>query len=173
MMECRRVNSKDIESIEEYFKQLSPETESYFAPHAFDINTIASICHENHHDYRAFICSTNNSVAAYFVVKKSLSEEEANRFSKYPIRRSKESDYVLAPSVADAFQSQGIGSTLFSHVETELRKLGAEKIILWGGVQLRNQRAVRFYLKNGFRTLGEFHHNDLDNLDMVKYLDDL
>ena len=81
-----------------------------------------------------------------------------------------EKDFIFAPSVADAYQSKGIGTILLSFVESELRKYGAEKIILWGGVQKRNKRAVHYYLKNGFITLGEFWYDKMENLDMIKYL---
>ncbi|KAA3625839.1 MAG: GNAT family N-acetyltransferase [Bacteroidetes bacterium] len=172
MIKCKKAAPEDIEKLFQYFNKLSGETKSYFAPHPFDFETITSICHRSYQDYQSFVCIKNEIIIAYAVVKNGLTEGELNRFAKYSIRINEESDYILAPSVADAFQSQGVGSLLLSFVESELRNQGAKKIILWGGVQLRNERAVKYYLKNGFRTLGEFWHDDLDNLDMVKYLND-
>jgi GNAT superfamily N-acetyltransferase len=79
-----------------------------------------------------------------------LDEGELKRFAQYPIRLNLAIDYIFAPSVVDAHQSQGIGTVLLSFVESELRKLGLENIILWGGVQQRNQKAVQFYKKKWF-----------------------
>ncbi len=172
-MEFRKVKPEDTGPLTTYFQQLSQETKSYFAPHPIDTDVLSSICRENYLGYRAFVCLKDGLIIAYVVVKTHLSQGALSRFSKYPIQLDPESDAIIAPSVADAVQSQGIGSVLLSFVEGELKKSGTKKIILWGGVQLRNQRAVRYYLKNGFRTLGEFRHDGLDNLDMVKYLGDV
>lgn len=171
MIACKKATPEDVEALVQYFNQLSEETKQYFAPHPFDVDTITAICRGSYKDYNAFVCIRNGLIIAYAVVKNTPTARELDRFAKYPIGLNVEKDYILAPSVADAFQSQGIGSIVLDFVESELRKLSAEKVILWGGVQLRNKRAVRYYLKHGFKTLGEFSYNGLDNLDMVKYLD--
>lgn len=45
-------------------------------------------------------------------------------------------------------------------------KGGTKRIILWGGVQAGNEKAVSYYLKHGFRTVGQFEHNG-NNYDMI------
>ncbi len=172
MIERKKVTPEHVEALGQYFNQLSEETKEYFAPHPFDIDTIIAICKGSYKDYKAFICILDGLIIAYAVVKNAPTARELERFANSSIGINIENNYILAPSVADAFQSKGIGSILLDFVESELRKLKAEKIILWGGVQLRNKRAVHYYLKNGFKTLGEFSHNGLDNLDMVKYLNE-
>ena len=172
MIERKKATTEYIEGLGQYFNQLSEGTKQYFAPHPFDVDTITAICKGSYKDYKAFICILDGLIIAYAVIKNAPTAGELERFANSSIEINIENDYILAPSVADAFQSQGIGSILLDFVESELRKLKAEKIILWGGVQLRNKRAVHYYLKNGFKTLGEFSHNGLDNLDMVKYLHD-
>jgi GNAT superfamily N-acetyltransferase len=168
----RKVKPKDVLPLKQYFDNLSSTTKSRFGPHPFDLQTTEAICKQEYSSYQAFICLDKSNIIAYAVVFKGYTEGERYRFKQYSIKPNQEKDYTLAPSVADAYQSKGIGTSLFDYIEAELRKQGAEKIVLWGGVQLTNQRAVRFYLKHGFRTLGEFDHNGLDNLDMVKYLND-
>jgi len=170
MIHCRRVNREDANALARYLRQLSPQTKCYFAPHPFDMDTLASICKESYDGLQAFICLKDEVIVGYAVIKKGYSEGELYRFPGYAINMNPETDYLLAPSVADDFQSQGIGSIMLAFIETELEKISAEKMVLWGGVQLRNERAVRYYTKNGFKVLGEFHHEGLDNLDMVKYL---
>jgi len=68
--------------------------------------------------------------------------------------------------VADDWQGKGIGQQLLQHVLREMKTLGRRRAILWGGVQSDNQRAVNLYLRNGFRTLGEFEYHGL-NSDMI------
>ena len=41
-----------------------------------------------------------------------------------------------------------------------------ERIILWGGVQMDNERAINYYKKIGFETIGQFTYNG-ENYDMI------
>ena len=74
-------------------------------------------------------------------------------------------DFTIAPSVADHYQSKGIGSKMLQFVIDDIKAKGAKRLVLWGGVQKTNVKAIRFYSKFGFNTLGEFDYNGL-NLDM-------
>lgn len=170
MKKCRKITPQDNQVLFEYFEKLSTETKKKFGPHPFDKQTITSICNGSYRNYIAYICLHDDKVIAYTVVIRGYTEGEEYRYPNYPIERNYETDYTLAPSVADDYQSQGIGSLMYNFVEDELRRLGAKKIALWGGVQLENKKAVRFYQKYGFETLGEFEYNGLQNLDMVKRL---
>ena len=117
----------------------------------------------------AYVAVDQDKIMAYAIVLRGYTRGEHHRYQAYEGELNEQTDYTLAPSVADACQSQGIGSALYQYVEQELRKIGAQKIVLWGGVQLSNQRAVRFYLKHGFRTLAQFEYQGT-NLDMAKGL---
>ena len=55
---------------------------------------------------------------------------------------------------------------LFQFILGYCEQLQIDKIILWGGVQSTNERAVNFYKQLGFVTLGTFEYNGL-NQDMV------
>lgn len=169
-MKFKIATPQEAESLASYFNHLSEETRSYFAPHPFDLATITSICNGDFRGYRAFIGLKDLEAIAYTVIKNDMDQGELDRFTSYSVQINLQEDFILAPSVADAFQSKGIGSELLAFVEAELKKLGAARIILWGGVQARNQRAVRYYQKNGFQTLGSFWYDGLDNLDMIKNL---
>lgn len=56
---------------------------------------------------------------------------------------------VYSLYVLPAFQHQGIGHELLTRVETDLSKLGYQKVILW--VLANNVSAQNFYLKHGWR----------------------
>ena len=58
---------------------------------------------------------------------------------------------------------------MYKHIENDLRQKGVNRIVLWGGVQATNEKAVNFYKKHGFIELGHFEHNG-SNVDMVKDL---
>lgn len=48
------------------------------------------------------------------------------------------------------------------------RQFGKKRIILWGGVLKDNVQAIGFYKKVGFKSVGEFTHNGLNKIDMIK-----
>ena len=74
---------------------------------------------------------------------------------------------TFAPSVADAFQNSGLGSKMFSAILEDLKELSFKNIVLWGGVQATNTRAIHFYEKNGFTRIANFWYDNKDNIDMV------
>jgi GNAT superfamily N-acetyltransferase len=70
--------------------------------------------------------------------------------------------------VADAFQNQGVGSLLMARLIQIARRLGCKRMVLLGGTQAANHRAVHFYQKHGFRTVGTFEWPaGCDNYDML------
>jgi GNAT superfamily N-acetyltransferase len=70
--------------------------------------------------------------------------------------------------LADDYQNKGIGSVIFPYLLDVEKKFGQKRIILWGGVLCENQRAIRYYEKNGFQRLGEFKNsNHQDCVDMI------
>ena len=169
-MDFRIVKPGDVASLLAYFEGLSSETKNFFAPHSFDVNTVESVCHGKL-DTTSFVGMYDGHIVGYAVIKPGYSEGELYRYPGYPIEMTPDRDFIFAPSLADEYQSKGWGTGLLHFVEDHLRMIGAGKIALWGGVQKRNARAVRFYQKNGFIVLGEFHHEGIDNFDMVKHLE--
>jgi diamine N-acetyltransferase len=51
-----------------------------------------------------------------------------------------------------------------------LRTQQQRHIVLWGGVQAANEKALNFYKKQGYQQMGDFWLNGLQNLDMIKTL---
>lgn len=168
-MTCRGLTNGDEERFFNYLLGLSSETRSRFAPHPFDIEHVAKICSDDLDNCYGYITLYKEEVVAYIVAKKGYNQGELPRFSNYDFEIQQDNDYTLAPSVADSFQSKGVGNLLYQYVEKRLIEFGAKKLILWGGVQCSNQKAVNFYIKQGFLELGRFEYFG-ENIDMVKYL---
>ncbi|MGQ1783515.1 GNAT family N-acetyltransferase [Saccharicrinis sp. GN24d3] len=171
-MHIRQVTQHDKDKLYLYLKTLSEETRKRFGPHPFDEHTAWLVCSGGYKNCMAYICLNDVLVVGYAIVKQGYVPGDRNRYIGYPITLSDRHDYTLAPSVADAYQSRGVGSLLLEFVLEDLRKRGAYKIILWGGVQASNLKAVNFYYKHGFRKVGEFEYYG-NNYDMVKYLQKL
>lgn len=96
-------------------------------------------------------------------------EHDSIRLQSYGITLHETNDSTFAPSVTDLRQGYGIGNHLFQYIISDLKTMNIKRIILWGAVQADNDKAVNFYLKNGFRILGQFYLNG-ENYDMNNML---
>jgi len=77
-------------------------------------------------------------------------------------------DCRFGPTLADDYQGRSVGTLAFPLVMEVARLLGRTRIILWGGVRADNPRAIRYYEKNGFQSVGFFAEADGSlSLDMM------
>ena len=150
----------------DYLNNLSPDTKKRFAPHPFTISEINRLLKDNKgHKLFVAINPDLDLIIAYSIVKMGWLEFDAPRLRAYGLIQEVH-DCTLAPSVGDGWQGKGIGSGLFNYMLENLTSCHISRIILWGGVQSDNEKAIGFYRKFGFKTLGEFEHNG-NNLDMM------
>jgi ribosomal protein S18 acetylase RimI-like enzyme len=159
--------TEDFPELETYLQQLGHETRQRFGPHSFDLPSIIGQ-YINPGSYLGYIArdQDTSAIIAYSILKKGFLEHEMERLQSYGLAPDHHNDYTFAPSVSDAWQGKGVGQYVFRHICNELSLMGARRIILWGGVQCSNERAVHYYLKNGFRVLGMFEYNGR-NYDMI------
>lgn len=167
----RRLKPGDFDKLYEYLQHLSPDTKKRFGPHPFDKKSILDV-YGNSDDHQGFIAQDTETleIVAYSIVKTGFPEHDRFRLQSYGLTPDNKTDCTFAPSVADDWQSLGIGNSLFSFMLSGLKANETKRVILWGGVQYDNVKAVNFYLKNGFRILGQFEYNGL-NQDMILDID--
>jgi len=169
----RLLNPDDKESLYNYLQLLSADSRSRFGPHQFDRQTIISICEQPVNGIiQRFVAVDDASdlIVAYMLIKQGMIEADQQRYAQINQFFDPSSTATFAPSVADAWQSIGLGTAMSAFIEEELRSKGIKKIILWGGVQASNLKAVNFYKKNGYQFIVSFWHDEKDNHDMVKEL---
>ena len=164
----RRLTAGDRDSLHEYLVGLSDETKKRFGPHSFDKESISELLTEPE-KYSGYIVqdSETGKIVAYSIVKTGFLEHDRPRLESYGLRPDKYTDATFAPSVADEWQGLGVGIHLFHFMVSVLRTSGVKRIILWGGVQSDNLKAVKFYRKLGFTILGQFEYYG-QNYDMIK-----
>jgi ribosomal protein S18 acetylase RimI-like enzyme len=157
----------DFDRLTDYLQNLSPETKRRFGPHPFDIQSIKEF-YKNDSRNSGYIAvdAETQEIIAYSILKSGYLEHDRFRLQSYGLELSHDTDSTFAPSVADEWQSKGIGNNLFLYILRELQFTEIKRIILWGGVQSDNEKAVNFYKKHGFRILGEFEYNGM-NYDMI------
>lgn len=164
----RRLTGADYDKLAHYLLQLSPETKKRFGPHPFDKAAVSHFYQTNPYNTGYIAEDTSEgSIVAYAVIRLGYLEHDADRLRSFGLAPDHFTDVTYAPSVADRWQGLGIGYHLVQFIEAELKIIGRQRVILWGGVQQENENAVRYYLKNGFIILGTFEYNG-PNYDMVK-----
>jgi ribosomal protein S18 acetylase RimI-like enzyme len=160
----------DKQSLYNYLQLLSPESRSRFGPHPFDWSTICAIFDHRDESITRYIAvsESENAVVAYMLIKQGMIEADQQRYSERNQFFEHDKTVTFAPSVADAWQSSGLGSAMTAYIEKELRNRGINKIILWGGVQASNLKAVNLYKKAGYEFIASFWYDEKDNYDMIK-----
>ena len=171
-VEIRLLINSDNENLFAYLQNLSEESLSRFGPHLFDKETIDNICGQISNDPLRYVAIDNssNQIVAYMVVKQGMIEGDELRYATRNQRYDHDNSVTFAPSVADAWQSSGLGSIMNDVIENDLDKRKIKSIILWGGVQSSNLKALNFYKKHGYQYIASFCHDNKDNHDMVKQL---
>jgi GNAT superfamily N-acetyltransferase len=166
-VELRGLKYSDIPALADYLHALSQETRTRFGPHGFDSASVQAVFSDGspHLGYIA-LDKTSGRMVAYAIIRKGFLPHDAPRLASYGLQLDEHADATYAPSVADHWQGLGLGTRLFQYILEDLRQRSTKRIILWGGVQQTNEKAVRYYQRLGFRTLGAFEYHGL-NLDMV------
>jgi len=160
----RPLASDDQELLGRYFLGLSSETRSFYGPHPFDQPTADTFCAEIDSSMTIRMVAVTGSgdkerIVGYFIAVTGVKESDTKRYADHGITLIDETDSTLAPSVADDYQDFGVGSQIMRHLLKVLKDIGRLRLVLMGGVQERNARAVHFYEKFGFVRVGDFAAN--------------
>lgn len=166
----RRLGAEDFDKLVDYFMHLSAATIKRYGPHKFDKESVIEI-YKHSDEYAGYNAQDieTSEIIAYSVIKMGYLEHDGSRLRSYGLMPDETTDCTFAPSVADQWQSQGVGNALFNFLLQDLKEKGIRRIILWGGVQSDNLKAVNYYTKNGFKKVGNFEHNG-PNDDMIMVL---
>ncbi len=155
-----------------YFTGLSQATRRVYGPHPLDQETADGFCAalDSARTLRMLAWIEEEGVeriVAYFVVELGVRAGDRRRYQALGLALHDEIDCTLAPSVADAYQSEGLGSLMMQHLLRLLPRLGRQRLLLWGGVRADNLHAIHFYTKFGFRRVGEFEAGSTNNYNMI------
>ncbi|WP_198045088.1 GNAT family N-acetyltransferase [Spirosoma montaniterrae] len=164
----RLLKPTDVLPLINYFGGLSEQTRSYFSPHSFDPVTVHQICNSVEQDdtIRLVAALPNGEIVAYLLLLPGATTSDLTRYGTAGVSVQPDTTYSFAPSIADAYQGRGLGGHLLQAAIDVARQMEKRQLILWGGVQANNERAVHFYQKHGFQKVAEFERNGL-NYSMV------
>lgn len=170
-LQISQLHTKDFDKLLIYLNNLSVDTRSRFAPHLFDLVAIEQFYLPENNNIGYIITDIETkAIIAYSIIKLGYILKDKRRFEQIGIQLYPQTDCTFAPSVADAWQSKGLGKMMFDFLKIELQKQGFRRIFLWGGVQATNEKAINYYLKYNFEKIGSFENNGIDNFDMIMHL---
>jgi len=151
----RPLAANDQEALASYFLGLSAETRRRYGPHPFDRQTAETLCAsiDPSKTIRFLALDPDGRIVGYMILTREVSRGDRDRHRGQLTPGACAS---LAPSIADAYQDQGIGSQMAQHVLAAAAELGLEQVILMGGVQDSNKRAYHYYEKLGFQWVCSF-----------------
>jgi len=151
----RPLRTDDQEALAAYFEGLSNETRRRYGPHPFDRETASKLCAMIDHDrdIRFVAFTPEGQIVGYMILSREIARGDRHRHRSQLTEGACAS---LAPSIADAYQDQGVGSQMAQHVLSSAVDLGLQQVILMGGVQDSNERAYHFYEKLGFQWVCSF-----------------
>ena len=149
----------DVDGLAVFLAALSPQTRRFSTFASYDRAMAAELCDAiNRYDKLRFVVElpTTKLIVGLIEFSFDLPAGDRQRYAAHGVPLDANEDCRFGPTFADAYQNQGLGSRVFPHVVDIARRFGKSRIILWGGVLADNGRALRFYAKQGFQTVGTF-----------------
>lgn len=170
----RPLEKKDEARLADLIEGLSEETKKFISVNKSSESIAREQCDAiNRYDKLRFVLEKedNRELVGLFEYSFSIPQGDLDRFEKYGIKLSEQTDCRMGPLLGDAYQSQGIASIVLPIIISIAKQFGKKRIILWGGVMHENIRAVRFYEKNNFKNVGAFIDNPPQGMDPASCYD--
>lgn len=163
----RPLSPEDARPLGTFLEGLSPQTRRFWRVDSYDLAQAQALCDAiARYDKLDLVVATQagpgTEIVGLMQFSFDLVPEVVRRFRGYGIDLTPGRDCRFGPCLADAYQGQGAGGALFPHVVEVARRFAQERILLWGGVDAANRRAIRFYEKIGFVWVGDFVARDGD-----------
>lgn len=161
----RSISVNDIITLADYFTALSEDTKRRFQPHPLTAEYAENIARSPSETSIRTILLDGSKVIGYFILETAMSPHEAGRFAEHGIELVSGSDVLFAPSILDEYQNKGLASEVMPILIDFLKRKNFRSLVLMGGTQETNSRAIAFYEKFGFVKCGgyqtEFFNHDM------------
>jgi len=166
----RPLLNSDIEGLTSFLENLSTETRRLSTFDSYDKVTAAGLCDAiNKYDKLRFVLeSQSKEIVGLIEFTLDIPQNVIDTYTTYGLPLDTGYTCRFGPTLADKYQSKGLGTLLFPYVVKIAKLLGKKHIILYGGVFADNFRAIKYYEKHGFKIAGKYNNDDgIENLDMI------
>jgi diamine N-acetyltransferase len=163
------LEASDAEKLAEFLSRLSPETRRFSPFSSYDLEAAQEMCDAiAQYDKLRFVIENSAAMVGLLEFSFAILESDTARYAAYNITLDPATDCRFGLTLADDTQNKGVGTLAVPFILDVARKFGKKRILLWGGVFADNARAIRYYEKNGFKTLGKFSYPGIGELvDMM------
>jgi GNAT superfamily N-acetyltransferase len=163
--QLRSLRSTDSQQLGQYFEQLGEETKARFGPHPLTAAYASELCKATDAACHRLVLCIENRICGYVILDLRPYPEDYQRYQKYGIELCAGLDAMLAPSIADDLQGKGLASQMMPCLLDFARQHQVRHLVLMGGTQQGNDKAIRLYKRAGFIEVGQFV-TQLLNYDM-------
>lgn len=161
----RSLRPDDVEALGDFYNGLSQRSREFWHRHPDGAALAKQHCDDiDRYDKLRLILEHSAKIAAVFELSFSIPQGDQERFAAYGQSLSEATDVRFGPCVLDSVHGSGLAPVLLRHTAAIARREGRRRLVLWGGVQIENERARRFYLREGFVEVGR----TADLVDMVR-----
>lgn len=161
----RHLAAHDTPALFDFFESLSPASKRRFQPHPLTLDAARGLCEAASSSTLRLVVLAHSRIVAYFILEPQVSPHEVGRYRDHGIELEAGKDWMFAPAVTDRLQNEGIASEAMPHLLTMARAAGARSLVLMGGTQATNARAIAFYEKFSFKRHGGYQ-TEVFNHDM-------
>lgn len=165
----RPLRADDSAHFGDFLQGLSEATRARFGPHPLDESTAHAHCAaQPEAQIQRLVLCEKQAIVGYFILDFTLAEAEQQRYQQAGINLNFQLEPRFAPCIVDHYQNQGLASLAMAELIIYCQQQGLKSLVLMGGTQASNLRAIHFYKKAGFAEIGRFYtaYNQQDNLDM-------
>jgi len=145
----------DKEQLELFFEQASDKMKKTFSHRLFSYEIEDIIRDGEENKLRRVIVLNDKGIVGYCVIVLGLRKWERERYCE---KFDENKVCTIAPCIKDEFQNIGVGTEMIKYVFNIVKFYNKSVILLWGGVALKNKRAIHFYEKMGFKINKKWIH---------------
>lgn len=161
---------RDASALGRYFDGLSAATTRRFQPHELSAASAVRLCADLSEDTQRFVVSHHYEIVGYLILSRRIPPSDAARYLERGVSLDGAHDLSFAPSIADAWQNRKLASAVMPQLIAHAHAHAVRSLVLMGGTQATNARAIAFYEKFGFVRCGGYE-TDVYNHDMRLVLD--
>ena len=165
----RPLQPHDIPRLHEFYEGLGPRTRQFYdLPPELKKLAVAHCSEIAQYDKLRIVLDLPSGFGGIFEFSLDLVPGDIERFRVQGIVLSPALDIRFGLCLGDALQGRGIATSVQPEMNRIALHLGAQRVILWGGVLASNTKAIGFYRRQGFKEVGPFVADDgQDCLDML------